>query len=55
LEYYALTGLSTGQLNMLFILVAKEIGSLVKPGTKKPPAVGLFDSLEGYSEGPKEL
>jgi hypothetical protein len=45
LEYYALTGLTTGQLNMLFILIAKEIGSLVKPGAKKPPAVGLFGSM----------
>jgi hypothetical protein len=45
LEHYALTGLDTGQLNMLFILVTKEIGSLVKPGAKKPPAVGLFGSM----------
>jgi DDE superfamily endonuclease len=45
LEYYALTGLSTGQLHKLTLLIIQEIGSLVKPGAKKPPAVGLFDSV----------
>ena len=45
LEYYALTGLATGQLHMLSLLVTKEIGSLVKAGAKKPPAVGLLDSV----------
>lgn len=45
MEYYALTGLRTGQLHALAMLALKEIGSLVKPGAKKPPAVGLFDSL----------
>lgn len=45
MEYYALTGLTVGQLNMLTMLVAAEIGSLVKPGAKKPPVVGLFDSV----------
>ena len=45
MEYYALTGLRGGQLRMLVTLVASEIGSLVKPNAKKPPAVGLFDSV----------
>ena len=45
MEYYALTGLGTGQLHMLSLLVMQEIGSLVKPGAKKPPAVGLLDSV----------
>src|SRR4249919_3300736 len=45
LEYYALTGLTTGQLHKLGLLVMQEIGSLVKAGAKKPPAVGLLDSV----------
>jgi len=45
LDYYALTGLRLGQLHKLALLVIQEIGSLVKPGAKKPPAVGLFDSV----------
>lgn len=42
--YKALTGLSAGQLNMLTLLVAREIGSVVKPGGK-PPVIGLFVQL----------
>ena len=34
LEYYALTGLTTGQLHKLSLLVMQEIGSLVKAGAK---------------------
>ena len=51
MEYKALTGLSWGQLTRLNIMVLGEIGSLTKPGAKKPPAVGLFDSvvMEAYS------
>ena len=45
MEYYPLTGLTTGQLRKLSLLVMLEIGSLVKAGAKKPPAVGLFDSV----------
>ena len=30
MEYYALTGLTTGQLHKLSLLVMQEIGSLVK-------------------------
>ena len=45
MDYYALTGLRVGQLHKLALLVIQEIGSLVKPGAKKPPAVGLFDSV----------
>jgi hypothetical protein len=45
LDYYALTGLRTGQLHKLTLLIIQEIGSLVRPGAKKPPAVGLFDSV----------
>ncbi len=45
MEYYALTGLTTGQLHKLSLLVMQEIGSLVKAGAKKPPAVGLLDSV----------
>ena len=43
MEYYALTGLTTGQLHKLGLLVMQEIGSLVKAA--KPPAVGLLDSV----------
>ena len=32
----------TGQLHKLGLLVMQEIGSLVKAGAKKPPAVGLL-------------
>ena len=45
MEHYALTGLTTGQLHKLGLLVMQEIGSLVKASTKKPPAVGLLDSV----------
>jgi DDE superfamily endonuclease len=45
LEYKALTGLSGGQLTRLSIMVLAEIGSLTKPGAKKPPAAGLFHSV----------
>ena len=45
MEYYALTGLTTGQLHKLGLLVMQEIGSLVKADAKKPPAVGLLDSV----------
>ena len=45
MEYYALTGLTTGQLHKLSLLVMQGIGSLVKAGAKKPPAVGLLDSV----------
>ena len=45
MEYYALTGLTTGQLHKLSLLVMQEIGSLVKAGAKKPPVVGLLDSV----------
>ena len=45
MEYYALTGLTTGQLHKLSLLVMQEIGSLVKAGAKKPPTVGLLDSV----------
>ena len=45
LEYYALTGLTTGQLHKLSLLVMQEIGSLVKAGAKKPPVAGLLDSV----------
>ena len=34
MEYYALTGLTTGQLHKLGLLVMHEIGSLVKAGAK---------------------
>ena len=34
MEYYALTGLTTGQLHKLSLLVMQEIGSLVKAGAK---------------------
>ena len=34
MEYYALTGLTTGQLHKLGLLVMQEIGSLVKAGEK---------------------
>jgi hypothetical protein len=45
LDYYSLTGLTTGQLAMLTLLVGKEIGSLTRPDAKKPPVVGLLDSI----------
>jgi DDE superfamily endonuclease len=45
LEYKALTGLSWGQLARLRIMVATEIGSLTRPGAKKPPVVDLFHSV----------
>jgi hypothetical protein len=45
LEYKALTGLSWGQLTRLNIMVLGEIGSLTKPGAKKPPAVGFSQSV----------
>jgi hypothetical protein len=45
LDCYPTTGLTAGQLAMLTLLAYREIGSLVKPGAKKPPAVGLRDSI----------
>lgn len=45
MEYKALTGLSWGQLTRVSIMALGEIGSLVKPGAKKPPAVDLFHSV----------
>jgi hypothetical protein len=45
LEYKALTGLRPGQLHMLTALIGKETGGVVKPGAKKPPAVGLLESV----------
>jgi hypothetical protein len=45
LDCYPTTGLTVGQLAMLTLLAYREIGSLVKPGAKKPPAVGLRDSI----------
>ena len=45
LEYYDLTGLTWGQLTRLSIMVTAEIGSITKPGAKKPPAVNLFRSV----------
>jgi len=44
LDYYARTGLTRGQLHMLAVLVAKEIGTIVKPGIR-PPVIGLLDSV----------
>jgi hypothetical protein len=46
LDCYPTAGLTAGQLAMLTLLAYREIGSLVKPGAKKPPAVGLRDSIE---------
>ena len=45
MRYKALTGLSWGQLTRLSMLVLTEIGSLASPAAKKPPAVGLLDSV----------
>ena len=45
MRYKTLTGLSWGQLTRLSMLVLAEIGSLVSPGAKKPPAVNLLDSV----------
>jgi hypothetical protein len=45
LNYKVLTGLSWGQLTLLSMLVLKEIGSLTSENAKKPPAVGLLDSV----------
>ena len=45
MEYYDLTGLTWGQLTRLSIMVTAEIGSITKPGAKKPPAVPLFRSV----------
>jgi hypothetical protein len=45
LDYQALTGLSGGQLTRLSILVYAEIKSLTRADAKKPPAVGLLDSV----------
>jgi hypothetical protein len=45
LDHYPTTSLTSGQLTMLTLLVYREIGSLVKPGAKKPPAVCLRDSV----------
>ena len=46
LEYYALTGLTTGQLHKLSLLVMQEIGSLVKAGAKA--AGGRTARLRGH-------
>jgi DDE superfamily endonuclease len=45
LDYKSLTGMTKGQIAMLALLVYKEIGSLTKPGAKKPAAVGLLESI----------
>ena len=45
MDYKALTGLSWGQLTRLHVMVLGEIGSLTRPGARKPPAVGLFHSV----------
>ena len=45
MEYYDLTGLTWGQLTKLSIMVTAEIGSITKPGAKKPPTVNLFRSV----------
>lgn len=45
LGYKALTGLTLGQLHQLAVLAREEIGSLTKPGAKRPPAVNLFHSV----------
>ena len=45
MEYQALTGISWGQLTRLSILVHAEIRSLTRENAKKPPAVGLLDSV----------
>lgn len=45
MDYNYLTGLTIGQLEVLAVLVGKEIGSLVKPGAKKPPAAGMLKSV----------
>lgn len=45
MEYKALTGLSRGQLARLHLMVLGEVGSLTRPGAKKPPVVNLFDSV----------
>ena len=45
MDCYPLTGLTAGQLSFLAILVNKEIGPLTDPDAKRPPAVGLLDSI----------
>ena len=45
MDYQALTGLSWGQLTRLGILVYVEIRSLTRENAKKPPVVGLLDSV----------
>ena len=45
MDYNYLTGLTIGQLEVLAVLVGKEIGSLVKPGAKKPPVAGMLKSV----------
>ena len=45
MEYDVLTGLTTGQLHKLSLLVMQEIGSLVKACAREPPTVGLLDSV----------
>ena len=45
MDYYSTTGLTAGQLSVLAILVYREIGSLLEPGARKPPVVGLRDSV----------
>jgi hypothetical protein len=45
LEYQALTGLTSGQLHVLVLIVTGEIGGIVKPGAKNPPTTWLFHSV----------
>lgn len=45
MDYYPTTGLTFGQLAALTLLVHRDIGSLTRPEAKKPPAVGLLDSI----------
>ena len=44
MQYKDLTGLTTGQLHMLTLLVSKETGPVAIPGGR-PPAIGLFQSV----------
>lgn len=41
----SLTGLAEGQLAMLVVLVRKEIGTLTRPGARKPPVLGFRKSV----------
>ena len=44
MQYKDLTGLTTGQLHMLTLLVSKETGPVAMPGGR-PLAIGLFQSV----------